>query len=931
MNKPDDTLIRNCIKNNIKNLNSVFVFPTQICASMWVDKALEFSGNQCIALERFVAWDDFKGSSIRSQHQDKNSIPATMRDIFAENIVLANSKAPFLKNIIVEEFSKSASGFASWISNVLPSLSMWKNNFEKSGADADDEDKDFLELYNRYKKFLDDNNLFDPAWETPPFNSDGKKYFIFFPEILMDYAEYKTILESSSDIELISIPEEMKETVSPYGHLYSNTRNELKDVCHYLWKMHEEKNIPWNKIAISVPDLDTYGPYLARDLDIYEIPHVQKNGKPLSSSGIGSLFSQLLGCYSEKFSYDSLKTLLLNKELPWVEPEVNNMMIQFGRENNCICSYEYNDNQIDVWEESFKYPVDSKSVERLIPFYRQLKSAVTKIIESKTFEEIRTNYFSFREKFFDFTNDNFPEENEKILSRCVSELGTLIDLESDFKQTGIFEIGSPYSFFCSYLDGKMYVPQNASNGVQVLPYRTAGCAPFDVHVIVDASQSGISVVYKQLSFLRDDKRRRLGFTDDSNITQNFILLYAMNSQQEVLFTCSEKTIEGYSFTNSYLTQLDHRPGKNKNTDDFAVNDSYVCERDSYLNNSKENFPLKLYRAEKAGFEKWLLMSEKDGTMSENSLELISEKVRKRFVSDGKVKVSVTDMKSFYGCPRSFLFKKVYKLEQSDSAATLVNQYAIGNVNHLILELFFKELRTKNMALEYDEAAASIPELHKKILVESVYNGILQSEYSHLSKQLFLTTRTAIETSIIDSVTVLSQSFNGYKVFQVEETYELHNEEKKYFFKSKVDCLLSSPDGELALIDFKTTENSVPKNLYWDGEESVPDFQLPVYKYVLENQDKPLKIDACCFYSIRECGLKIAYSKIESIQPTRKSDFNEKFEMTTGRCLSLAEDYAEYVLNMDFSPSIINLDPSDCTSCEFKSVCRRTFAVSPCRD
>ena len=46
-----------------------------------------------------------------------------------------------------------------------------------------------------------------------------------------------------------------------------------------------KKKIAWNKIAVSVPDLDTYGPYLERELELYQIPHILKNGKALSSSG----------------------------------------------------------------------------------------------------------------------------------------------------------------------------------------------------------------------------------------------------------------------------------------------------------------------------------------------------------------------------------------------------------------------------------------------------------------------------------------------------------------------------------------------------------------------------------------------------------------------------------------------------------------------
>ena len=167
-----------------------------------------------------------------------------------------------------------------------------------------------------------------------------------------------------------------------------------------------------------------------------------------------------------------------------------------------------------MWEESFKHPLESSATERLIPFYSELKKGIQNIVNAKTFSEIRTYYFAFREKFFDFSKPDFSEQNDKILSRCISELSMIIDLEEKFKNSGIFEMNSPFSFFCSYLDDKMYVPQNSELGIQILPYRTACCAPFYVHVVVDASQDATSVIYRQLSFLRDDKRRQLGFTEE---------------------------------------------------------------------------------------------------------------------------------------------------------------------------------------------------------------------------------------------------------------------------------------------------------------------------------------------------------------------------------------------------------------------------------
>ena len=326
-------LIFETINKYIGEQNGVFVFPTQTAADLWADKIITTTKVSAVAMERFLAWDDFKGKSIKSHQKDKTSIPSTMRQIFTAQLICDNAAEPFLTSLIPAEFSKTANGFQNWLSGLLPSLAIWKTYYDKKSEqekiNCDDEDKDLLKLYERYKAFLDKNNLFDPAWERPPFVPDENHYYIFFPEILSDYTQYKNLLENSKDdITLIHLPE--KNIFEPKLQFYSNSRTELRAVALQLRKIHLEKKIKWDNIAISVPDMDSYGPYLDRELEIYEIPHVMRYAKPLSASGAGNFFLQLQQCTSSNFTFESIKNLLLNSELPWKEPKLSSELINFG-------------------------------------------------------------------------------------------------------------------------------------------------------------------------------------------------------------------------------------------------------------------------------------------------------------------------------------------------------------------------------------------------------------------------------------------------------------------------------------------------------------------------------------------------------------------------------------------------------------------------
>ena len=522
-------IIENVLKEHASDNTCVFVFPTQTACELWADKIIFISDVSSVATKRFIAWDEFKSSCVRGVTQDKEAIPATLRKIFVNMLIEQNADEHFFSSLIPVEYANEAGNFAQWISSLLPSLAIWKKYSQNSSIPLDDEDKDLEKLYSLYKDFLDKRNLFEPAWETPPLKEDGNKYFIFFPEILMDWSEYKDILESGKNISIIKVPK-LEEKDKPVCHYFSNSREELKSVALYLRKIHQEKNIPWNKIAVSVTDMETYAPYIERELSLYMIPCVKRNGTPLTQSGAGNFFVQAAECVYSDFSFESLKTLLFNNELPWKEKDLNEQLIAFGQENNCLCAYEYNGKKTDVWEEAFR---QAEKEERLSTFYKKLKQDLSNFVHASSFKKIRAQYFTLRNDFFDMAS--CPVFSDFIISRCISELSSLIDLEDEYPDCAV---KNPYSFFTEYLKDKMYVMQTQELGVQVLPYRLSAAAPFDVQVVLDASQASLQITYRQLGFLNDVKREALGFKEDPNVSDLFISLYKISSSQDSYFSAA---------------------------------------------------------------------------------------------------------------------------------------------------------------------------------------------------------------------------------------------------------------------------------------------------------------------------------------------------------------------------------------------------------
>lgn len=905
----EHSIIEQTICSNIQDNNTIFVFPTQTAADLWADRTTLVSDAKAVAMERFTAWDDFKSTSIRSTQQTKNAIPSALRTVFASQVTTENAEKPFLKILISQQFAHQSSGFTSWISDLLPSLDMWKKRFEKSGLSPDDEDEDLLALHKRYTEFLNKNNLFEPAWEMPPFKDDGNTYILFFPEILMDYLEYKPILESAKSIELIHLPQEGEEVSV---QKYANTRIEIHQLAAAISQLHEE-GVNWNDIAVDVPNLETYAPYIERDFTLHEIPFVRRNGKALSQTLAGSFFTACRDCVQENFSYESIHKLLTNTSLPWSNTNAIQGLIQFGKENNCICSYQTEEEMLDPWEQAFKNPVKPLSDEAIKNLYHSLKKTASAMVNAKSFSSIRKNYFDFRDKFFNM--NQCDPASDKIISRCISELRTLIDLENDYPDC---TIPSPYSFFTEYLTTKMYVPQETKCGVQILPYRVAACAPFACHCIIDASQKSLSLIYRQLGFLTDTKRESLGITQDIDVSDLYIQLYQINSLHKVLFSVSAKTFDSYALEHSYFSLTQEN-----------IIDDVISQEKQAIQNIEKNLPLKKITAcTKDSFTAWKETQAKARpTENQNTIDSLIQKIEEHAYKNGKLRISQTTLKDYFTCKRLWLLKNNLKVSEAVDEAQLTDPFAYGRILHEILHQVLLKLKKENLPFKTENG--ELPHQYEQILQESTDTALKQFEASALAKETLLNKRDGFYNEIKNALTSLCSKLEGYSVLETEKELTYEPEDKNYFFTGTIDCLVrNDTDGELLLIDFKSSEAAVPKNKYAENND-IPDFQMPMYRFLLEHDSNARTVNECVFFCLNKAEVKgIVGTKLIS---SRSKHFIKDFQETQKRFEQLAEQFANEVTRRPFVLEKVSSDWNTCASCTYKAVCRRTFVVAKKED
>ena len=946
--------LQNIFKKYLPDENVLFVFSTDVVMNSWVDWCVcheEESGVTAVALERFVSWDKFKGQYASAEQKDKNVIPSLLRKIFVSNLIRRNAEEKFFQKIINPNFADTADSFTDWISKILPSLKLWHDLREKippSGYyDDDEEDADFETLYKEYNSFLEANNFFDPAWAVPDFSETKKKVLIIYPETLEDFADYIDVFDKCPAITLVTMPEE--EGPHPACIKYQDSRKELRMTILAIRKLVADNKAAWTDITLNVPDLETYRPYLERELKTYCVPFVIRAGFPLTTNCAGVIFKEILDCYTSDFSYASVRALLLDNYIPWKKEfdQVKEQLIREGQRMHCICSYEnLEGKKIDIWKEALS---KINRDERELTFYDSLKKDINAICKSNTFSAIHVAWMAFKTRYLE--SSKFSETADKIISRCISELNTLISIEKNYCQPMGLSVDSPYDFFLNELSSKTYTPQNSATGISVFPYKLAAAAAFKYQFVIDGSQNNLELPFKRLSFLNAGKRSYLQLTDEDkrfNASKTFIRLYAKSGQGELpLFSCAEDTFAGFAIAHTYLDTHEAKDyaaildGLEK--EDFIQSEKrWFLDKVGSLSLSKgqqEQF-LRWYNFNKTRYEEAAPYKTPPSLQKKIEYHLIENRNRHKAPAnddDKKITLSQSDMKKFFPCPRQWIFSTVLKLEPDSLSTSLIGTYDMGNLHHKILELYGSYLMQNNLPLPRFDIQNGIIENQSELIPlinDLALQAIRDPEQgfgdSPLTIQMLESQTAAITQTIIDFLKDFCNKFGGYKVKGVEKWYRGNKADRDWNYTGKIDCLLSagnssSEDLGWTIVDYKNTSGAMPKqyqaNVQEDG--SLADFQIPMYITLVRENEKVQDISLAGFFAIKPSGSQKNTIVVDATKDAKKI---EGYQSTLEAFEEYAERFAECVKNAQYPLKDVD-SFEDCSGCSYKSICRTNYTIA----
>lgn len=949
--------LKNILVENLKNENCIFVFSTDVVKNSWIDWIVthpDESGCSAVQLERFTAWDTFKSEFIKGKEEGKSSIPATLRKFWVQSLIQENADSPFFKKIINPEFAKEAGSFTDWISKMLPGLKKWDELRSKIDEPYDEEDEDYKLLYDRYTNFLDANNMFEPSWIIPDFESTNQDFIIIFPEILEDFADYIDTLSSNNSITLVTIAPDVLENNNPLCYQFSDSRKELRRTLLRIRQLHNQ-GVSFQDINLNVPDLETYRPYLEREFTKYCIPYVIRAGLPLINNGPGAIFKKIQECCNSDFSYNSVRALILDEYIPWKEDTAicRENVIKEGSRMRCLCNYtDENGQQIDTWDISLKN-ISEDHREHL--FYTKLRSCIKKMCNAQSFDAIYNGWEYFKSEFLE--TSEFSIQANNIISRCIIHLKEFAQIENTFCEKNNLNIEKPYNFFITELTTKTYTPQTSNMGVNVYAYKLAAAANAKYQFIINASQANLEVSNKILSFLNNEKRKKLGLLERDkhfNPSKAFIALYSKNiTDNQVIFSFAEETFDGFAISHNYLKLVTTEDGnilenplKELDKEDFILQ-----EKKAFLShNSSEISDFSINQ--KNQFDNWWTINKNriQNTFPETQLNqeikdqitnvLVTKRTDKKSGKKSestKNIISQSDMKKFFECPRSWLFTNAVNLKEESLDTKLLSHFDMGKLNHKILELFMKEYMTVGIPLPSlnDNKEFEAPEeIRTKIeqYTDLAINDIKQDFHdSPLVITMFNSQKESLANTIYDFLTQLLAKFGGFYVRGVEKAIYSHPNNKDWGYFGIIDCLFSKGSQDqipanLSILDYKNTSSAIPAIkdcIVPDKTKGLPeelkDFQISMYVTLVENSENNPVINNAAFYSISD-------SKSTYIIDEDKKSY-DVFKTSLDTFEKYAATFNQKINSLDFSPDNAGILPyEDCIHCEHKSICRYSYTV-----
>lgn len=890
------------------------VLPSELAAEFWRRETVRSGVRVAIREDRIVSWDRFKEQAfdLRTHRMPANR---TSRAIFVDRLIAENASAPFLQRLIPPSSAAGADGFRAHITRSLPALpqahtlSALLDGSSPAGAPPAAGLgallADLAEIERRYTAFLDEHDLFEPAWlERAPAYLGGD-HFLVMPELAEDFPEFEAAL---AGVPRIGVPGGDAE-ILPELRQYPDSRAELESTLGAIAAL-LDAGTPPESIVLTVCDLDSVRPRLEQAARLASVPVDVRQGVPLSESAPGRFFAAMADVVSSGFGLDALKRLLLNRAVPWREPAMNARLIVAGAKAGCLGGRGRPDPR---WRRVPPGPerelIDLVSAE--LPAFTRARSAA----------DLLAGWRKMRDRLID--PDAWAPADEMLLQRCIVVLREL----AEFEERHGMRIESPYRFWIDSLREHLYVPRGDDRGVAVLPYRVgAGVCP-DHHFVIGASNVASRVRIARYPFLTEAERERFGDTvADRDLSEAFARAYGV-SGTSVTVSCGRTTWDGPALPPGEYVAAGRLGEALPHASPFVAWQSEELFLDEPAT--------RVYRLQRDGVAAYTRGAAPAG----GRVELTTHALTQDDLVDGVIaaqrhrrrpdllSLSASDLQSFRACPFSYLFTRGLGVRELDYAVDPDSAADIGRLYHDTLELFYGELHEAGERFDpsrRDEYLSRLLEIfrEKSRSGPGMVPAFVYAALEPLAERVFAQLLGNDERLIA-----------GHRIESIEAWEDRPDLATGVYLVGRIDRVTRGPDGALTLVDYKKRTTANQKDQHGGskdriGLEELPpaeraaerdrirSIQIPFYIRLLEATGE--HVGTAAYYSLEEGKLVNVVSDDPATGKTVMS--RERMDEVLVLLDDIVRDTTERIVAGDYACG------EECDGCAFRGLCRTRFVV-----
>lgn len=919
--------------NNEKDCR--FVFPSDMAARNAAETLSRQTKNP-VALNRFIAWDRFKELTLSGDSVSRIPANSLIRRLFTnalfeENAQKAKDNTALFKDIIPPVWAHNYSSFIEGTASILSLLGPLKTEIEQQSGSIPYFD-DLRLLLARWEAFMNEKDLFEPGWNRQDFAHHDTHWVLLYPDLVEDWLEYSNELERNTQVhihllqDIPTLPAPEAPRLVPCKTL----SEELSTVARLIRFKLDSEHIPASEIVVSVPELDSLRSRIVDCFKYYDIPLSIHAGLPLANWPFGRLLQRIKDCANSKWSFDSLKILLLDPSIPWKNRDTIQRFLEFGRIYRCVSGYEENGMLQDVWETSFERILRSASKRERYHsaqvFWRQFKKDCMAILGASDFAKLRENLLKFKTNLFD--EGQAEQIDNQVVSRILEELN---DLAHTANRLALHTIPSPFSLFLNHLRAATYVPQDTKDtSIHVYPYRVSAGISTSVHVVINANQNSLSISPRGNQLL-PEPLRKLVHSDKRRLGELFIQAYR-HSGKQLVFTMAVQGPNGYSIPHTAIGAKDSGFATETCPPDLAPDpwteeSNALSKKTSFqsLQATQHDSHAEVHRAsiQDRAWKHWLTIKRAPNTRPDfRHIGIYPEHLWPSIFQNmthekDDPRLAPTDLSIAGTCPFAWLLSKGLALDELASSIETVEQREVGTLYHKILESVFLRMKEYSTRIRNSDLNTWLLCAEEECITAL---SMLREEEGSFQDSVYDMLHNRISASIKVFIQSLLPEVEEATILGIEMPLAHSMPEYPVRLSGKADLVLLLPDDTLLLADFKTNYAPTSSELILvEGAERIDNYQLAAYMLMLEKEGKQTSV--AWFYSLD----KRAFTRVvaperpkgtRGILPLPREEYQKEIDSLQPFFTWICSMFATKTF-----PVLPHSERARCRNCSVRSICR----------